>query len=311
CNAPGADAAGTSGAKNSPQSRAARLSIAGTLQDKDIDEASGMAWSARSDELLWLQNDSGGKARLYAIDLAGKSRGRLKLDDVKNKDWEDLASFVLDGEPWLLVADIGDNSSKRPHVSLYVVAEPDLAMDKKQTAKPAWTINFSYEDGPRDAEAVAVDSERNRVLIVSKRDIPAHIYEVPLQPANDAPVVAHRLGVLTSIPQPKEEDVRFAPVTNDWHWQATAMDIARDGSALIVMTYGAVYYFARDSSNDWATTLGKAPLAFGLKNIRNAEAAAIRADGQQIFVSVEQKRAPLLRIDLAPVNNMNNPNLAN
>ena len=38
-----------------------------------------------------------------AFDGTGAHRGRIKLEDARNRDWEDIASFTLDGEPWLLV----------------------------------------------------------------------------------------------------------------------------------------------------------------------------------------------------------------
>lgn len=283
-----------------PKARPAKLVVAGRLQEKDIDEASGMAASVRSDELLWIVNDSGDKARLYAIDLEGRQRGRIKLDGVSNRDWEDLASFVLDGKPYLLVADIGDNESKHDHVSLYAVPEPDLADDDKHTLEPEWIVRFRYPEGARDAEAIAVDSVGNRVIVLSKRDLPATIYEVPLRPVDDSVVEAKKLGSLRSLPQPKEEDVRFAPMSRDWHWQPTAMDIARNDRVLIVMTYGAIYLYDRKPDSDWPDRLTRPPLAFSLKNIRNAEAAALSANGESIFVTVEQKHAPLLRIDIGP-----------
>ena len=109
--------------------RRPRLIVAGQVENEDLVEASGLARSHRDPEMLWALNDGGSKPRLFAFDFTGAHRGRLTLDDAKNRDWEDIASFELDGQPWLLVADIGDNDSKRKKVSFYVVAEPDLAED--------------------------------------------------------------------------------------------------------------------------------------------------------------------------------------
>ncbi len=270
---------------------------AGRLENKDIDEASGLAWSARQDDLLWTHNDSGDKARLYALGMHGEARGRIKLKNADNRDWEDMASFTLDGEPYLLVADIGDNECKREYLTLYVIAEPDLSRDSKVSLEPAWRINFSYPEGPRDAEAVAVDTERRRVLIISKRDLPARLYEVPLQPLSDDIVLAERGPDLRTLPPPRRNDVATAPMSKDWHWQPTAMDIAHDGETLIVMTYSAIYYFPRADSPDWSHALQRPPLALKLHKLPNAEAAALSPNGQSIVVTVEKKHAPLQRID--------------
>jgi hypothetical protein len=290
CNAPSAATTETG--------KPASMVVAGELDEKDLKEASGMTYSARRDDLLWVHNDSGNKPRLYAIDLAGKLQGRLKLEQADNEDWEDIAAFELDGEPYLLIADIGNNDGKRDHVSLYIVAEPDLSEDDKQSSAPAWRIDFTYPDGPHDAEAVAVDSERERVLILSKREIPPRLYEVPLRPASDKLQTARLLEPLATLPAPTRQAVEFAPRSKDWHWQPVAMDVSRDTSVLVIMTYGALYYYQRHGNEDWAQALRRPPLVFGLGNMRDNEAAAISADGRTIFVTVEKKHAPLYRIDI-------------
>ena len=279
----------------SGQGRPATLLVAGSLENDALREASGIARSARDPGILWLHNDSGDKARLYAIDLAGRHRARLKLDKSDNRDWEDIASFTLDGTPYLLVADIGDNDSRHREGVLYVVEEPDLAAGSEFEVEPAWRIRFSYPGGPRDAEAVAVDTNGERVLILSKRELPPVLYSVPLKPAADA-VRATALGPVTSLPPPSRRDVEAAPRRKDWSWQPTAMDFAADGSAAVVLTEAGLYYFAFDG--DWYSTLNQQAMGFGLRGIGNAESAAFDWDGHRIFVTVEGKHAPLYRIDM-------------
>ena len=94
--------------------------IVGTLQNHNIDEASGLARSQRYPDVFWIINDDG-PSSLYAIDSVGHDLGRVKVSDASNRDWEDLASFTLDGVAYLLIADIGDNEGKRKDVRLYVV----------------------------------------------------------------------------------------------------------------------------------------------------------------------------------------------
>ena len=277
----------------------ATLSIAGQLAEKDLSEASGITASLRDDGILWLHNDSGAKARLYATSTDGSKRGRIKLEDADNRDWEDMASFSYEGAPYLLVADIGDNDMLRDYVTLYVVEEPDLDEDDKPELEPAWRIDFTYPDGPRDAEAVAVDVDNERVLVLSKRDVPATLYSVPLMPAGDEDfVTAKRIGPVASLPQPTNSDLEFAQAIDSWHWQPTGMDIAPDGSAIVILTYAAVYYFPRNSGEDIYDSLRRPPLAFDIRNVRNAESIAFGASGNTIFVTVERKHAPLLRIDM-------------
>jgi hypothetical protein len=278
--------------------RRPRLIVAGQLENENLIEASGLARSQRDPEIFWSINDGGSKPRLYAFDATGAHRGRIKLEDAKNRDWEDIASFELDGQPWLLIADTGDNDSKRKKVSLYVVAEPDLAQDDKVREKPAWRVDFRYPDGPRDAEAVAVDATNERVLVLTKRDLPPVMYEVPLRPDSDETVTATRLGPIESLPRPLRQDVDQAIFTEDWHWQPTGMDLSADGRLGVILTYRAVYVFRLDPGADLYDSLSGRAYALGLGNFRDAESVAFHADGDSILVTVERRHAPLLRIDL-------------
>lgn len=278
-----------------------RLSMTGRIENGDIDEASGLACSTRRPDLLWVHNDSGAKARLYALDGTGRGLGRIRLEEADNDDWEDLASFRLNGAPYLLVADTGDNDANRDHARLYVVAEPDLDEDDKPELLAAWAIDVRYEDGARDVEAVAVDAENRRALLLSKRDMPPRLYEVPILPRAETTVTARFLLAVETLPQPSARDVEFAPQTKNWHWQPTAMDIAPDGSALAILTYSAVYYYTRTPGEDWAAALTRPPLRLGTDHIRDAEALAFCTGGRSIFVTVEQEHAPLVRIDIEGV----------
>jgi hypothetical protein len=218
CSDPAADAA--------DEGRRAQLVVAGQLESGELVEASGLARSQRSPDLLWSINDGGSKARLHAFDGSGFHRGRISLDGVKNRDWEDLSSFEVDGTPYLLVADTGDNDNDRSKVFLHVVLEPDLDRDDKVKAEPAWSIEFRYPDGPRDVEAVVADPANERAVLLSKREWPPVLFEVPLYPPSDGAVVAKRLGPIETLPSPTRQDREQAVFTKDWHWQPTAMDLS-------------------------------------------------------------------------------------
>jgi len=271
---------------------------AGTLEDPALVEASGLARSQHDPDLLWIINDGGAKPRIHATDRRGASRGVIKVAGARNVDWEDLASFRWHGAPYLLIADIGDNESKRDMLSLYVIEEPDLNSTSVPKVKPKWRIDFRYPDGARDAEAIAVDAVNERVFILTKRDIPAVLYELPLAPRGDDILTATRVGAIGSLPVPRRQDVEYAPVSKDWYWQPTAMDIAADNLAALILTYRAVYVYERDVDDSWFAALSRRPLVIPLGGYREAEAVVFSADGESIFVTVEQQRAPLLRIDL-------------
>jgi len=268
--------------------------LAGRLGNKELDEASGIVRSQRHDGVYWLVNDSG-KPRLHAIDSRGRNLGTVKLPGAKNVDWEDIASFSLVGEPYLLVADIGDNERRRRDVTVYVVEEPEPDQDE---ANIAWSFDYSYPKGPRDAESLTVDIDSERILVLSKRDIPAVLYELPLRPLTDERQEAKRIGTVNSLPKPSRQDIEFAPATKNWYWQPVAMDISADGRAAVILTYRGAYYYKRVADDTWIETFQKRPAPISVGDFDKAESAAFSPDGKSVFVTFENPGAILLRIDL-------------
>jgi hypothetical protein len=265
----------------------------GTFENSELDEASGLARSADDADLLWVINDDGAPT-LHGVSRTGKYRGGVAIADARNEDWEDLAAFVYEGQSYLVVADIGDNESRRTHVTLYIVIEPGTDDDEVPLA---WRVNFRYPDGPRDAESLAVDAAGEFFYVLSKRDVPAVLYTVPLRPTSGETIVARQVALLDSLPQPDEHERKNA-ARNGWCWQPTAMDFAADGRSALVLTYGGVYYYARDEQQSWPQALTGTALQLGLGTIKSAEAIALDADGLAAFLTVEKRRAPLFRIDL-------------
>jgi len=269
----------------------------GKLEDPNIREASGLARSQRQDNVFWVINDNGAKEWVHAINPRGKRIGEFDLKKSDNVDWEDLASFSMDGKPYLLVADIGDNDARFKTRTLYVVEEPVAARNEK--ARVAWRVKFRYPDGPRDAESAAVDIENQRALVLTKRDIPPVLYELPLQTADDEKITAKWLGTITSLPPPSRQDVEFAPKTKDWHWQPVGMDISADNLAAVILTYRAVYYYTRQPDQDWFDALNARPIRVSLGNFRNAEAIAFGNDTRMVVVTGENKHSRVLLIDFS------------
>ena len=270
---------------------------AGYLEDPLISEASGLARSSH-DNRLWVINDGGSLPQLHAIGLDGSDFGSVMLENARNVDWEDLASFTNDGQFWLVVADIGDNLAKRDEHTLYVVAEPGADQLRSGTTTAQRRISFRYPDGPRDAESIVVDAANEEILVLTKRDIPAVLYSVPLYPSSEELLIATRIGEIDSIPQPTAYDLERALPDKNWHWQPNAIDFSAAGDAAVILTYKAVYYFSREEGQDWFVALQNAPLRFDLGEYREAESVVFDSTGEQIYVTTEKRNAPLLRLRL-------------
>ena len=277
------DSAAT-GSSGPPGASGAALSHVGDITSKALLEISGLASSRSNAGVLWAVNDGGDGAVLYALDVKGDELGRVRILKAVNYDWEDTASFVLSGTAYLLIADVGDNFSRRKFCTIYVVKEPVVDRSTsgfRKTATIAWQIRYQYEDGPRDCEAVAVDVVNRRILLISKRNIPVVLYELPLEP--EQPGTEHTARRLTSI-----SNLRLP----------TGMDLSPDQSAAVVLNYRRSYLYERRDGESWEQALARAPQAVEFPSLKQQEAVCFSADGKAIYITSEGIPAPLLRIDL-------------
>lgn len=163
-----------------------------TIRDDRITESSGLAPSAQHPGVYWTHNDSGDQPRLFAVGEDGKTKAVLTLQGVTPRDWE-AVSLGKDeaGRPALFVGDIGDNfKGKWPEVWIYRVPEPAQLADA--TVTPV-KYRVTYEDGPRDAEALLVDPRTNKLYIASKEDR-AGLYEQPAALSTSARNVFRRVA---------------------------------------------------------------------------------------------------------------------
>ena len=277
----------------------------GNLSELDLSEASGIAVSSRREDLFWANNDSGNPHELFAIDARAAGLGRVEIEPYAIADWEDLASFRLDDRAYLVVGDVGDNYRWRPVLELKVIEEPELGalpLPEGAQAPIAWTIRFRYPDGPRDCEALAVDEPSERVLLVTKRDVPAEVYEVPLRPDSDPSrvQVATRIAVLDTIPRPGERDELEDPDYGRYRAQPTAFAVA--GDLAVVVTYLDAYLFRRTPGEAWGAALRRIPHRIALPYASQREAAALSRDGRSLYVTSERGPrgdAALYRVDLS------------
>lgn len=252
--------------------------LAGVIQlaDARITESSGLAKSHHLPGAFWTHNDSGDSARLFAFGEHGEALGECTLAGVKAIDFEDLASLVQDGVPRLLVADVGDNRSRRATVSLYLFDEPDPQGSSEITD---WQqLEFRYPDGPRDCEAVAVDAAAGKILLVSKTFLPrAAVYELDLPPRN--------VGVQQRLEPQTARRVGQLPLS-----LVTAMDRDDTCGDLLLVNYFQLFRFPcpQPGQNWWEQT----PTPTDLPRLKQIEAVAVDATGQA-WVTSEGQPAPL------------------
>ncbi len=272
-----------------PACVALRAAPAGAPAHAELDELSGLARSLATDEWLWAHNDSGDTPRLFRVGLDGGDGGTVTAPDALAIDWEDLATLRWQGQPALLIGDIGDNGARRAAITLYALRDPGAGGD---TAPLLWQLNLRYPGGPRDAEGLAVDPLNGDILILSKRERPPVLYRVALPAAAPVPGAVSLLEVLGPVlhlPVPTAIDLAEDPLyglLRDW---PTDLDIAPDGLSAIVSTYKDAHRYRRAAGEPWAAAFARAPERIDLPQWKQTEAGAYTADGQHFCAGSEQR----------------------
>jgi hypothetical protein len=271
----------------------------GTVADDKLDEISGMQASRTYPGLIWVHNDSG-KERVHAIDELGTDLGHFDIKDAKNKDWEDITLIPREGADLLVVADIGDNDAKRDTVRLFFVEEPAPDADGKVSGNLTLfhKIKIEYPDGPRDCEAMAWDPLGERLLFLTKRNVPPQLYELPLETALQAErAVLTPLGIIDNFRPPTAFDVQVFGKRSRWASQPTGMDISPDGRRAVVISYRSLYLFDLPDGADWAAGLRSRHGEIYGPPMLTEESVTYSADGKSIYVIPEGKHPPVYRYD--------------
>lgn len=233
----------------------------GWLEDDRLVECSGIDISLSSDNRLWAINDGGHGPFVYAMALNGKSLGRVSIHGARNRDWEGIDTFIWKGRPMILIADFGDNMQRHDTHTLYIIEEPNPNGEKygeSAEVEVAWHIVYSYPDRKHDAEGVAVDAKNRKVYVLTKRDNPPILFELPLVPSSKSQrIMAKKIAEVAQIPPPSNQDLDYK--YGKYRSQPTALDFSPDGRHAAILTYKHAYLFNRKGSDSWADTLMAQP----------------------------------------------------
>ncbi|MCC7430511.1 hypothetical protein IT568_06705 [bacterium] len=154
------------------------------IKSEKIDECSGIIQSKQFKDVFWVHNDSGDKARIFAINGKGNLLGEVEISNAKNIDWEDV---TIDDQNNLVLADLGNNENNRKDLKIYFVKEPNILENEKITANAFKTISVSYEDQkdfpPQkklfDCEAIFFAEGNIYVLTKHRKDPNTKLYKLP------------------------------------------------------------------------------------------------------------------------------------
>ena len=274
------------------------LTKTGIVQDSRLTEISGIDASFGNPNAYWVHNDSGNPAEVFLIAETGETLMRVILEGAKNIDWEDISVFQISGKNYVCVADVGDNTGKRQSCNLYLFEEPKLPKDGSEkphevTIKDFKKLKFTYEDGPRNCEAIAFDHKGQSLFLFQKaidkkeKEKSFGIYELKFN-VND-------LALQSNVA------VRIAENTDRI---TTGAAISRDAKQLILCNYAVGAWATKPLVVKWSSSLNNSsfkPIPLPVQ--RQREAICFSADSKSAIVVSEFGKQPIWKINLNKVLN--------
>ncbi len=251
----------------------------GHIRSGKLREASGIVASRQNAGILWMHNDSGAGAELFAIMESGETVATYRVTGASARDWEDIAlgPGPEDGQDYLYIGDIGDNRAKRPSIIVYRVPEPRISgkgPSSMQTTSPARALRLTYPDGPHDAETLLADPLTGDLYIITKRDWLSIVYRAPYPHSTTKQILLERVALMP------------------WGF-AVGGDISADGHSILVRGYSSASVFKRPAKGPlWQAFLDPSTLV-PLQKEEQGEAICFNPQGTGYYTTSEGKNQPI------------------
>jgi hypothetical protein len=292
----------------SPEARALELCgsstsfVLGRVASAALDETSGLVASRRHRDVLWAHNDGADDVGVFAVGADGSDLGFHPLVVDGAVDVEDMAMLSGPDGDDILLADIGDNGSRRPSIRVYRFAEPDPA--STQPITDVEVLEFVYPDRPHNAEVLLVDEDAGRVVIVTKEQRrvegippelgptePSFVFEGPLDGHDGVPIELTPVGMLDA-PLLETRTVATPPHPTSLLGLGglpTGGDVSADGALVALRTYETIWVFPRLPGRTVAEALAGDPCQAAIAPETQGEAVAFTA---RSLVTISEGVAP-------------------
>lgn len=250
--------------------------VLGHVNTDKITEASGIAASVPLKGCYWTHNDSGNKPEVFLLNNKAALISTVKLKDVSNRDWEDIAEGIgpEKGKHYVYVADIGDNAGIRKHIRIYRFEEPGALPPEQWTVTPD-VLTLKYPNGPRDAETILIDPISKQIYIVSKREKAVSLYK--------AGKLFFRNGDKVTL----EKLIKLP-----YYW-VTSGNISKDGHHIVIKTINNIYYWHRNTGESVEDAMSKPATELPYEPEPQGEGITITPDNDGYVTISEGEKVPL------------------
>lgn len=199
----------------------------GTLDTRNVSEASGLVASKmEAGKLIWT-NDSGKSPTLYATGTDGKVVRTVQVKNFQNTDFEAMALGPCPenkSESCLFIGDIGDGIGWRSNFKIGIFKEADFW--KNTSISPVSTISYSYPKGDENAEAMFVTND-GKIIVLSKNE--SGVTESYLVESSARVTHLGSIDLNTVIAGARGKGPRV-----------TDASLSADGSRVVILTYGDI-----------------------------------------------------------------------
>ncbi|HVF44476.1 MAG TPA: hypothetical protein VM936_15740 [Pyrinomonadaceae bacterium] len=265
-----------------------------TLEDRRVNESSGIVASRRNPGLFWTHNDSGDGPFVYAFDRRGRRRGTWRVAGAQARDWEDIAAGPGPeaSRAYLYAGDIGDNDEEREFIVVYRFPEPEIAdadaastRESPRATAAAEAIRIKYPDGAHNCEALLVHPTTGDLYVVTKAGDSAGVYKLA------APFDASKVNTFARVATLRGPGFFGTLVTG--------ADISPDGRRVALCDYAGGYELTPpEGSKGFDDVWAQKPTLVPLGARKQGESVCYRLDGAALLATSEGTPTPLFEVVL-------------
>lgn len=253
------------------------------VENQEIEEASGLAASYMNPHKFWVHNDSGGDNVLFLINSKGQGFQKLRLEGIKNRDWEDIAVVQHGASAEIYIADTGDNFKWHSTKFIYRLKEPVMGEKSEMMVSQIETIEFEYPDGRKDAECLLIDPVSRDIFIISNREAEKHIYRLKYPQSTQEVNTAEFVGVLNAS---KEKTTDDKASRQDLF--VTSGTISSTGNEILVKNYKNIFYWKKFPNQSIAQALQDVPTVLPYEVESQGEAVSFSQDLTEYYTITEK-----------------------